>query len=235
MQVNLLAHTPEPIRVLWTAARTCYSSLTPQELWDGYPIASMRDFESPGKVIKLLRSLWERGHHSVFEHVSLTYAVSGVSRVLLAQYSRHRIGVSLSVQSQRHVRLGDDDGDIDVLVPDSITFAEFPGLWEDFQNAVRACVGAYRRMIESGIPKEDARFILPEGTVTNFVTTVNLRSLMHLYHLRVLEPGAQWEIKGLVREMVRLAVAVIPELATIIPEIKEGEAKANETPVSQEL
>jgi len=217
VEVNLLAHTPQPIRVLWTAARTCYSSLTPQELWDGYPIASMRDMDSPGKVTKLLRSLWERGHQSVFEHVSLTYAVSGVSRVLLAQYSRHRIGVSLSVQSQRHVR--QEEG---MVWPESF-FAQDksqPGAiktWIAVRHAYEAVWHAYEELVALGVPKEDARFILPEGTVTNFVTTVNLRSLMHLYRLRVLEPGAQWEVEQLVREMVRLAAEAIPELAQIIP------------------
>ena len=67
MRVELLAYTPEPIRVLWTAARTCYSPLTPQELWEDWSYMS-----GASKPIKLLRSLWERGHHSVFEDVGLT-------------------------------------------------------------------------------------------------------------------------------------------------------------------
>ncbi|MGB9888032.1 MAG: FAD-dependent thymidylate synthase [Moorellales bacterium] len=226
MRVDLIAYTPEPIRVLWTAARTCYSPLTPQELWDGYPIASMRDMDSPGKVIKLLRSLWERGHQSVFEHVSLTYAVSGVSRVLLAQYSRHRIGVSLSVQSQRHVRYGGD-----IVWPDSIVPGgkmHRPATEDAAFEAYVACRKAYDRLIALGVPPEDARFVLPQGTATNFVTTVNLRSLMHLYRLRVLESGAQWEICDLVREMVRLAAEAIPELPQIIPEVN-GDARNGDT------
>ncbi|MGB9885856.1 MAG: FAD-dependent thymidylate synthase [Moorellales bacterium] len=221
MQVNLLAHTPEPIRVLWVAARTCYSPLTPQELWDGYPIASMRDMDGPGKVIKLLRSLWERGHYSVFEHVSLTYAVSGVSRVLLAQYSRHRIGVSLSVQSQRHVKV-DVIPETLVLIPDSVWNRDDPEAEEVFARAVEACYSAYHRLVELGVPLEDARFVLPQGIETNFVTTVNLRSLMDVYCKRVLEPGAQWEIRDLVRRMVELAVETIPELREIIPEVADN-------------
>ena len=216
MQINLLAYTPKPIRVLWTAARTCYSPLTPQELWDGYPIASMHDMDSPGKVIKLLRSLWERGHHSVFEHVSLTYAVSGVSRVLLAQYSRHRIGVSLSVQSQRHVKL--HESSTRTVWPASVQKAA-----PLIDQALELCWRAYSILLEEGVPAEDARYALPQGVTTNFVTTVNLRSLMHLYRLRVLEPGAQWEIRDLVSEMVRLAVEAIPELEKILRlDVKEA-------------
>jgi thymidylate synthase (FAD) len=203
VNVNLFSHTPEPVRVLWTAARACYSGKTPQELWEEYP--------GPAKAVKLLRSLWLRGHQSVFEHVTLTYAVSGVSRVLLAQYSRHRIGVSLSVQSQRHVSMKE----VLAVYPNCLGTARslidqlYQWAWD-----------TYELLLESGVPKEDARFVLPQGAATNFVTTVNLRSLMHLYYVRVLEPGAQWEIRDLVREMVRLAAEAVPELPVIMPEVK---------------
>jgi thymidylate synthase (FAD) len=63
------------------------------------------------------------------------------------------------------------------------------------------------------LPKEDARFVLPGATSTNLVVTVNLRSLLDLYRKRVAAHGAQWEIKGLVREMARLVVQREPWLS----------------------
>jgi len=218
VDVKLLAYTPEPIRVLWTAARTCYSADMPQELWEDYPyvLGCQHEECGPNKVIKLLRSLWERGHHSVFEHVSFTYAVSGVSRVLLAQYSRHRIGVSLSVQSQRHMVVGGALEALPVVFPKRIS----PDIFEVYSRTVETAFEGYRDLINAGVPAEDARFLLPQAVVTNFVTTVNLRSLMYLYRVRVLEPGAQWEIRALVQRMVELAGEAVPELGLVIPEVR---------------
>jgi thymidylate synthase (FAD) len=210
LKVDLIAYTPEPLRVLWTAARTCYSPKTPQELWEEYP--------EPEKAAVLLNSLWRRGHQSVFEHVSLTYAVSGVSRVLLAQYSRHRIGVSLSVQSQRHVSA---NGNFFVVPPKIVELLAEPknqhvkDAWFEANRAIR---WAYAVLVGAGIKKEDARFIMPQAVATNFVTTVNLRSLAHLYKLRVMGPGAQWEIRNLVCEMMRLAQEAVPKLGAILQE-----------------
>lgn len=205
MRVTLLAHTPDPLRVLWTAARTCYSSYTPQDLWGN-------DYPGPEKATEFLRQLWLKGHHSVFEHVSLTYAVSGVSRVLLAQYSRHRIGVSLSVQSQRHVPV------------EKIT-AVHPNCSDTDKALVCQLYGwswdVYALLVRKGVSREDARFVLPQGVTTNFVTTVNLRSLMHLYRLRVQEPGAQWEIKELVQTMVDKLILQVPELKPLVGEAEK--------------
>lgn len=206
MQVSLLIHTPEPLRVLWVAARTCYSTLTPHQLWWKYPGSE--------EAARLLRKLWVAGHHSIFEHVSLVYAVSGVSRALLAQYSRHRIGVSLSVQSQRHVRAPFPN----VVPPDIEANPEAKELFYTYLEDVRRL---YEELISLGIKKEDARFILPNSTTTNFVTTLNLRSLMDIYQKRVATPGAQWEIRMMVQRMAQLADEVVPELKLL--EMKEVE------------
>jgi thymidylate synthase (FAD) len=87
-----------------------------------------------------------------------------------------------------------------------------------FFTAIQGAHTYYDRLVALGIRKEDVRFVLPEATATNFVTTVNLRSLAHLYRLRAWEPGAQWEIRNLVREMVRLAQVAVPELGAILQE-----------------
>lgn len=52
-------------------------------------------------IAKSLSVAMDGGHESVLEHAAFTFRVSGVSRVLLAQLTRHRIA-SYSVQSQRY-------------------------------------------------------------------------------------------------------------------------------------
>jgi thymidylate synthase (FAD) (EC 2.1.1.148) len=139
------------------------------------------------------------GHTSVLEHCYVTYAVAGVSRSLLAQYTRHRIGISISVQSQRAVseRSDRNGGMFDAVIPHTIEQNEKAK--EIFVSQLRSLQECYDRLSELNINKEDARFILPNAAATNFVTTLNLRSLMDVYEKRVTVPGAQWEIKEMIQ------------------------------------
>lgn len=195
MRVDLIYNTPDYLMALWLAGRTCHSPLPPQEL-----CKSPADRE---KMIKLVDFLINAKHLSVLEHCSMTFAVSGVSRTLLAQYSRHRIGVSLSVQSQRYVSEASNDGEVfDYVIPPTILSS--PEAREHMEQAMEACQKAYDSLIKDGVSKEDARFVLPGAITTNFVTTLNLRSFLDVYHKRVDTKGAQWEIRELLKEMGRL-------------------------------
>ena len=91
LKVDLIAHTPEPERVVAAAAKLCYSAVGVDKL--------MEDL-TPEKSAKFLNMLSDLGHASPIEHASFTFAIEGVSRALLAQITRHRIA-SYSVQSQR--------------------------------------------------------------------------------------------------------------------------------------
>ena len=95
MKVQLIAHTPNPEKVVAAAAKLCYSNAQIDTLLDGLTEEKSKEF------VTMLSSL---GHESPTEHVSFTFAIEGVSRSLLAQITRHRIA-SYSVQSQRYVNL----------------------------------------------------------------------------------------------------------------------------------
>ncbi|MGE5577279.1 MAG: FAD-dependent thymidylate synthase [Syntrophothermus sp.] len=205
MKVEILNYTPDFLKTIWCAARTCYSSLTPHELWRSDPTEE--------EMLRIARHIFFSQHMSVVEHCVITFAVSGVSRTLLAQYSRHRVGVSLSVQSQRYVseRSGLNGQQIfGAVVPASIR--KSPDALAEYQKQLQDIQRSYDRLCDLGVPKEDARFVLPGGTETNFVTTVNLRSLLDLYQKRVVVPGAQWEIREMVQTMVDLVVDRFPWL-----------------------
>ena len=93
LNLKLISNTPDPERLVATAASLCYSDKSIDEI-----IKSMTLSEAK----KLITMLDEMGHDSVFEHVSFTFGIEGVSRILLAQLTRHRIS-SYSVRSQRYV------------------------------------------------------------------------------------------------------------------------------------
>ena len=58
---------------------------------------------------------------------------------------------------------------------------------------------------------EDARFVLPNACETKMVVTMNARSLQNFFHLRCCS-RAQWEIRALAEEMLRLVYPVAPHL-----------------------
>jgi thymidylate synthase (FAD) len=137
-------------------------------------------------------------------HLGFTFAIEGISRACSHQLVRHRVA-SFSQQSQRYIqvkRLQER-----VVTPPSV--AEKAG--EEFGEFIRAASETYRRLIESGVPREDARFVLPNAAETSLLMTMDGRSLMHFFGLRLCE-RAQWEVRAMAEEMLAQVRAVEPEL-----------------------
>ena len=197
MQTTLLAHTPNPDELVAAAARICYRDITAAELLKG---------EGENLSRKLIEDLFRSGHTSTFEHVSFTFGVDGLSRTASHQLVRHRMA-SFSQQSQRYVKMTPDPEA--VIVPPSVKAN--PEALRVFREAVRASQEAYAQLIALGVPKEDARFILPHGHSTRLVVTMNARELHHFFGLRLCR-RAQWEIHELARQMLTLCREKAPVL-----------------------
>ena len=95
MKVKLLAHTPEPEKVIAMAAKLCYSPVGVDEIEKNLTDESIEKF---------LNMLINMGHESPLEHVTFTFGIEGISRSCSHQIVRHRIA-SFSQQSQRYVKL----------------------------------------------------------------------------------------------------------------------------------
>ena len=197
MNVILLAHTPEPDALVAAAARICYRDITAQELLHG---------EENNLSRKLIAELFRSGHMSTFEHVSFTFGIDGLSRVSSHQLVRHRVA-SFSQQSQRYVKMSGEEENM--IIPPTIQ-ANSEAL-RIFQETAKTSQESYKLLIEMGIPKEDARFILPHGYSTRLVMTMNARELHHFFSLRLCR-RAQWEIHELARKMLVLCREKAPVL-----------------------
>lgn len=196
MQVELLYSTPDPERAVATAARLCYAPVGASELME-----TMSDAD----VQRILDTILRGGHFSTLEHASYTFAVDDVSRALTHQLVRHRLA-SYNQQSQRYV--GFEEG-VALVEPESIS--SNPGAHEMFQEAVDACNNAYRKLVESGVPREDARYLLPNAAVTKIVVTMNIRELLHFFEVRCCN-RAQWEIRELAWRMLELVRPTAPTI-----------------------
>lgn len=211
LKVKLLAHTENPERIIATAAKLCYSSSDIEHIHEGL------DEEKTESFIKRLMDL---GHESPTEHVTFTFGIEGVSRALLAQITRHRIA-SYSVKSQRYVT----EGQFQYIVPPAIKDDEkaceiYVQTMEYLQKQYDELTEILKKkhmdegMEEKAAEKmaiEDARFVLPNACETKIVMTFNVRSLMNMFHHRCCE-RAQWEIRAMADEMLKLVKDVAPTL-----------------------
>lgn len=220
MKVKLISMTPKPIDVMWTAARTCYSSQSPIGMWEdrydlepGWAISEKEYNKYQEKMWKLVQQVLNSGHQSIAESVYFTFAVEGVTRACMAQITRHRAGIVFSVQSQRYVNLKDG---FNYETPQSIkSDVELQG---DFEELMGSIYSFYKKAIEKNIKLEDARAVLPNACTTNITFSVNYRELMHLCNLRLCQ-RAQTEIRNLFKEIVkevkaqdvRLAQYLVPQ------------------------
>jgi thymidylate synthase (FAD) len=195
MHIELLTHTPEPELVVAAAARLCYSDSSIEALLE----------KSRTEREAFLEKITSLGHLSVLEHVSFSFGVEGISRACSHQLVRHRLA-SYSQQSQRYVSHGKR---FSAVTPDSI--AAKPELAERYQAMLDDIHGFYAEMLESGIPAEDARFILPNAATTKIVVTMNGRELLHFFSLRCCR-RAQWEIQQLAKQMLALVKPLAPIL-----------------------
>ena len=188
----------------YCAARVCYSEKGFDDIWDETPM-STPIYENPDKdkALQLLKGLVEKGHGSILEHCCFTFSVEGISRACSHQLVRHRIA-SYSQQSQRYVR-GEKFNNV---VPHSIM--ENSNALHHYYEIIDKISEAYTLLVEKyKIPKEDARYLLPNATTTNLVVTMNARELLHFIELRS-SKRAQWEIRELAQEMLKQLKEVAP-------------------------
>ena len=140
MKVKLLSHTPDPERLVATAAKLCYSSSDIESLRDGLTDEKTESF------IDMLASI---GHESVMEHVSFTFGIEGVSRACTHQLVRHR-HMSFSQKSQRYVK---EKGQFDYIIPPTIE--RNPELKQKFEDFMKGEDTIYNAIYDyfDGLPR----------------------------------------------------------------------------------
>jgi thymidylate synthase (FAD) len=218
MRVKLLSFTPNPDSVVYAAARCCYDDVDMTD--ESYSLESFHQKD----ISKLVNHLYLSGHTSTFEHVSFTFAVNGISRVCSHQLVRHRIGVSYSQQSQRYIKMNTNKNMEDVVVPPSIKNKQ--SAYDLYRASVDTATSIYHSLISMGIPKEDARYVLPHSWNTQLSITMNARSLLHFFNVRLCK-RSQWEIRELARRMYQEVRYVAPLLFNFVGPscIVEGKCK----------
>lgn len=204
LKVVLLRHTPNPEETIAMAAKLCYSPSDIEALKGKIEARDQKNF---------VEKLMKMGHVSPIEHASFTFAIEGISRACSHQLVRHRVA-SYSQQSQRYVS---EEAGFDYLTP--ITIKGDEELERYFKDFMAEAQKAYNHIVtklnEKGIKgdsaNQDARFVLPNACETKIMVTMNARELLHFFKQRCCN-RAQWEIRAMATEMLKLAMVVAPTI-----------------------
>lgn len=193
MKVKILYCTPDADMAVYKAARTCYQK------------GSIFEIARPNaaQLKKFIYGLIDSGHTSTLEHCLFTFGIEGISRVVSHELVRHRIA-SYSQQSQRYCELSDDT--LAFMPADMYANDEARAI---YTQALKDAVSTYWKLIDLGIAKQDARYVLPNATPTQIVVSMNARSLLNFFALRCCRRAQP--------EMQELAYAMLAECKRVAP------------------
>jgi len=194
MRIKLISCPEEPDKICASAALSCYSE---------EPASSILEGMSDEKARKAIAKIVGMGHLSVIEHANFTFSAEGVSRALTHQLVRHRIA-SFSQQSQRYVSMNKAE----YTIPPSISADKEAR--KKYDELMAQIWRSYSELSKT-VPKEDARYVLPNACNTNITITMNARELWHFFSLRCCR-RAQWEIRKMAWFMLKEARKVSPIL-----------------------
>ena len=194
MKVTLIQSPENPVELIAKIASICYDS----------------DVKNPKCLV---RKLYENGHHSVFEHVWFTFLIEGISRACSHQLVRHRMA-AITQRSQRYC----DEGMFEYVTPESI---EKDIVYiNKYNSAIERSSDIYNVLVEQhNIPKEDARYVLPNACTTAMYFSCNLRELIHIANERLCA-RAQWEIRNVVQSMADLVSEDVRWM--LVPKCRSG-------------
>ena len=183
MNVNMLQLTPNAADFIGRCAGICYNSR-----------------QDTASNIRRAAACKDKGHLATLRFAHATFHVTGISRACSHQFVRSK-HLDFLQQSQRYV----NQKDVSFVWPDKVQQSL------DVTKLERAFSDFYDYLIQQGIKKEDARFVLPEAACTELIVVGNLQAWLDFIHLRNTE-HAQWEIRAVAKEIERQLHESIPEI-----------------------
>lgn len=134
-----------------------------------------------------LANINRSGHGAVLEHAMVNFILTNVSRVFTHELCRHRVGVAISQESMRYVRI-DDINHYESILMDDVTKQWFIDHAKYTEDLIAKLEGYYK---VDELPFEDKkkltsmfRRIAPDGILTKIGWSANFRTLRHIIPLR---------------------------------------------------
>jgi thymidylate synthase (FAD) len=195
MNVRLVQHTPNPEQTIVEVAR----------------VSSSRQ-DKTSDYAGLVRYLTKHAHWSPFEHATFTFEIQ-TSKAIGIQLIRHR---SFSFQDEpielRKQCTNNRQSSSEVFDPEITVEGGYIKASRVVEEALAVCANAYNLLIDAGVAREQARFLLPLTTSTTIHMTGNVRSWIHFLNLRD-DGHAQLEIQLVAQEIKRILTPLLPTVA----------------------
>ena len=177
------------------------------------PMDLLQDIERIGRVCyksehritsssaaPFVRSIIERGHESVLEHISITVRFV-TDRAIANELVRHRIA-AYSQESTRYCNYKDK---IEFIYPWNVSDKQLQLIME----ACACAATTYQALIADGAPPEIARDVLPLCTKTELIATYNLREWRHVLRLRT-DKAAHPKMRELMQTLLQFFQGLVP-------------------------
>lgn len=184
MKVTLVQHTPNPEEHIGLLAGICYGKTGEQ---------------SPEQCIKRATHCVTKGHLSTLRFAHATFLVEGISRICSHQFVRSK-HLDFLQRSQRYC----NENETNMVMPKSISNLKI-------ENHIANAYELYKNLIADGVKKEDARFILPQGTTTELLIVGNFQAWYDFIKLRS-GKEVQWEIRAVAHEINRQLHSIAPNI-----------------------
>ena len=184
MKVTLIQHTPNPEEHIGLLAGICYGKTGEQ---------------SPEQCIKRAYHCVTKGHLSTLRFAHATFLIEDISRICSHQFVRSK-HLDFLQRSQRYC----NEEETNMVMPKSISNLKT-------ENHIANAYELYKNLIADGVKKEDARFILPQGTTTELLAVGNFQAWYDFIKLRS-GKEVQWEIRAVAHEINRQLHAIAPNI-----------------------
>lgn len=197
--VQYVEHMGSDLTVV-NAARVSFNK---ESSWD-YADSHIPSPSLPEKDGKLIAYLAKHQHWTPFAHPQITLRIKAPISIR-TQLFKHKVGFVENEISRRYVSETPDiyqptwrskptggakQGSEDFMPHDSV----HEDLCYRYHLCISDCLNLYEKLIKEGVAPEQARFVLPQGTYTEWWWTGSLAAYARVYKQRS-DPHAQWEVR----------------------------------------
>ena len=198
---KIIGQTENGIKICSAAARISTTEGTAFSVFN-------KSQESDEANVNLITKVLNSGHKTIIEHHNFNIAFNNVS-VIVEQFLIEFRLTSFTIKSRRYV----DFTDAGYYMPE-IENKEDKKL---FEQTTIDMFKAYGELLEKGLIKEDARFLLPYNFKSNIICSCNARELLHIICTMIYGRGRKY------KELVSLGMNLKEQLEEIYPNIVEKE------------
>lgn len=166
---------------------------------------------------KLINYLATHDHWTPFAHTALKFRCSAPVPIR-TQAFKHKIGMVENEESRRYI-----SSTPEIYIPEFFRAKPEGSIKQgsagkhirsddwiiDYQQKALSCVHMYENMLKDGVCPEQARFILPQGAIVNWIWTGNLVSFANFYNKRT-DTNAQYEVRLLAESVGKQIAEIFP-------------------------